>query len=148
MIKVGRNDPCPCGSGKKYKKCCMVKEEDRSRGASSDVGEDASRTPGSIERPQSGPRATEVENLFRRACNHLDRNEFDQAARAFRSVLRLDPRHYEALTGLGRCLAEVGMREEARKCFEKALEINPGYAQARINLELQRQMSSGHDLPF
>ena len=21
--KVGRNDPCPCGSGKKYKKCCI-----------------------------------------------------------------------------------------------------------------------------
>ena len=23
--KVGRNEPCPCGSGKKYKKCCMRK---------------------------------------------------------------------------------------------------------------------------
>lgn len=23
---VGRNDPCPCGSGKKYKKCCMNKD--------------------------------------------------------------------------------------------------------------------------
>jgi hypothetical protein len=23
LPKVGRNDPCPCGSGKKYKKCCM-----------------------------------------------------------------------------------------------------------------------------
>ena len=23
--KIGRNDPCPCGSGKKYKKCCMDK---------------------------------------------------------------------------------------------------------------------------
>lgn len=23
MRKVGRNDPCPCGSGKKYKKCCL-----------------------------------------------------------------------------------------------------------------------------
>jgi hypothetical protein len=22
--KVGRNDPCPCGSGKKYKKCCLM----------------------------------------------------------------------------------------------------------------------------
>ena len=22
--KVGRNDPCPCGSGKKYKKCCLT----------------------------------------------------------------------------------------------------------------------------
>jgi methionyl aminopeptidase len=26
-MKVGRNDPCPCGSGKKYKKCCMGKED-------------------------------------------------------------------------------------------------------------------------
>ncbi len=24
--KVGRNDPCPCGSGKKYKKCCLAKQ--------------------------------------------------------------------------------------------------------------------------
>lgn len=23
--KIGRNDPCPCGSGKKYKKCCIGK---------------------------------------------------------------------------------------------------------------------------
>ena len=23
--KVGRNDPCPCGSGKKYKHCCLAK---------------------------------------------------------------------------------------------------------------------------
>jgi uncharacterized protein YecA (UPF0149 family) len=22
--KVGRNEPCPCGSGKKFKKCCLV----------------------------------------------------------------------------------------------------------------------------
>jgi hypothetical protein len=24
MNKIGRNDPCPCGSGKKYKKCCFT----------------------------------------------------------------------------------------------------------------------------
>ncbi|NLA88007.1 MAG: hypothetical protein GX847_12155 [Clostridiales bacterium] len=22
VVKIGRNEPCPCGSGKKYKKCC------------------------------------------------------------------------------------------------------------------------------
>jgi hypothetical protein len=22
-VKIGRNDPCPCGSGKKFKKCCL-----------------------------------------------------------------------------------------------------------------------------
>jgi hypothetical protein len=26
-MKVGRNDPCPCGSGKKYKKCCLSKDQ-------------------------------------------------------------------------------------------------------------------------
>lgn len=26
--KIGRNDPCPCGSGKKYKKCCIDKDLD------------------------------------------------------------------------------------------------------------------------
>ena len=25
QLKVGRNDPCPCGSGKKFKKCCLNK---------------------------------------------------------------------------------------------------------------------------
>lgn len=26
--KIGRNDPCPCGSGKKYKFCCMNKTKE------------------------------------------------------------------------------------------------------------------------
>jgi hypothetical protein len=25
-VRVGRNDPCPCGSGKKYKRCCMARD--------------------------------------------------------------------------------------------------------------------------
>ena len=24
MAKIGRNEPCPCGSGKKCKKCCLL----------------------------------------------------------------------------------------------------------------------------
>lgn len=35
MAKIGRNAPCPCGSGKKYKKCCLgklaLKKEDENR---------------------------------------------------------------------------------------------------------------------
>lgn len=33
MSKTGRNDPCPCGSGRKYKKCCLPKEQQRSTDA-------------------------------------------------------------------------------------------------------------------
>jgi preprotein translocase subunit SecA len=29
--EIGRNDPCPCGSGKKYKNCCLHKERQTSR---------------------------------------------------------------------------------------------------------------------
>lgn len=28
---IGRNDPCPCGSGKKYKKCCLRKDQEEER---------------------------------------------------------------------------------------------------------------------
>jgi hypothetical protein len=32
--RVGRNDPCPCGSGKKYKKCCLgSRDADHQEGA-------------------------------------------------------------------------------------------------------------------
>ena len=27
--KIGRNEPCPCSSGKKYKKCCLLKLENQ-----------------------------------------------------------------------------------------------------------------------
>lgn len=36
VAKIGRNDSCPCGSGKKYKKCCFEKDQERLQ-RSSDV---------------------------------------------------------------------------------------------------------------
>jgi len=33
MEKIGRNDPCSCGSGKKFKKCCESKALRRSLGS-------------------------------------------------------------------------------------------------------------------
>ena len=29
--KTGRNDPCPCGSGNKFKRCCLPREEQAAR---------------------------------------------------------------------------------------------------------------------
>ena len=37
--RIGRNDPCPCGSGKKYKNCCLKKENALKNGRLIDVGE-------------------------------------------------------------------------------------------------------------
>jgi hypothetical protein len=32
MAKTGRNDLCPCGSGRKYKKCCEARERSQTNG--------------------------------------------------------------------------------------------------------------------
>jgi hypothetical protein len=42
MTAVGRNEPCPCGSGKKYKKCCLLREEAPS-GAYTDAEQESAR---------------------------------------------------------------------------------------------------------
>jgi hypothetical protein len=49
-MKIGRNDPCPCGSGKKYKKCCLGSlprapdvEEEQLQEEATDVAQEASR---------------------------------------------------------------------------------------------------------
>jgi hypothetical protein len=36
--RIGRNDPCPCGSGKKYKKCCIEKDQEIIRDAAPYAG--------------------------------------------------------------------------------------------------------------
>lgn len=39
MGKVGRNDPCPCGSGKKYKKCHLATDEEKESAARKDLAQ-------------------------------------------------------------------------------------------------------------
>ena len=38
---LGRNDPCHCGSGKKYKQCCLGKDEEKARAARAKATADA-----------------------------------------------------------------------------------------------------------
>lgn len=42
-LKTGRNEPCPCGSGKKYKKCHMEADEKTQSEALAKVNEEAAK---------------------------------------------------------------------------------------------------------
>lgn len=42
-LKTGRNEPCPCGSGKKYKKCHMEADEKAQSAALSKTNEEAAK---------------------------------------------------------------------------------------------------------
>jgi len=49
---LGRNDPCHCGSGRKYKHCCLAKDEAEVRAASAEAAETRSAKP----EPAAAPR--------------------------------------------------------------------------------------------
>jgi hypothetical protein len=73
MAKIGRNDACPCGSGKKYKRCCQ---------ASPTTAQIPSKSPTENVRP-SMPRFVHVEDELDVVSNSvvdlIDDNRFDEA---------------------------------------------------------------------
>ena len=53
---LGRNDPCHCGSGKKYKQCCLAKDEVKEREARTEAAAPPETEAASAEAP-APPRA-------------------------------------------------------------------------------------------
>ena len=71
-MKIGRNDLCPCGSGKKYKKCCLYK---------SDQKKDSKDTPNQSEEQSMFPG---IENEAKEICNALNKRRNLQKQLAWR----------------------------------------------------------------
>jgi tetratricopeptide (TPR) repeat protein len=66
-----------------------------------------------------------IEAWNRRATLHYMRKEFGPAMEDIRQVLKLEPRHFGAMSGLGMILQEFGDEKHALDVFRRALEINP-----------------------
>lgn len=72
LVKAGRNDPCPCGSGKKYKKCCLPQHEE----ARKKIPPDKLR-----EMEEQARKREELESELKKGFEQLYRQEFDKARR-------------------------------------------------------------------
>src|SRR5215472_6805179 len=72
--------------------------------------------------------------LLREAAQSIQQREFGTAAELLRKVLTSDPESSPAYNLLGICQAQTGQYEGARKFFEKAIELDPNFATARVNL--------------
>jgi len=66
-----------------------------------------------------------VEAWSRRATLHFARRELGRALTDIEHVLRLEPRHYGAMVGLGMMLQQLGEDKQALAAFKKAIEVNP-----------------------
>ncbi|MBI4696197.1 MAG: tetratricopeptide repeat protein [Gammaproteobacteria bacterium] len=97
LMKVSRNAPCPCGSGRKYKICC---------------GSRAAPDP-----------ASTVEARYAVAAASHGKGLLAEAEAGYRGVLAERPRHPGALHGLGLVRYQLGAKSEGRDLLRLALDI-------------------------
>jgi predicted TPR repeat methyltransferase len=107
MMKPSRNQPCPCGSGKKFKHCCD--------------GKHPSGIPGSAAALQSGIRAHQAGRLA-------------EAETIYKAILVRDPEHADAMHLLGLAYHGAGQSDRAYDWILQALVRQPEAAIYHSNL--------------
>jgi tetratricopeptide (TPR) repeat protein len=81
-----------------------------------------------------------MEAYNRRAAIHYQRKDMDAAMRDLRQALAMEPRHFQALAGVGLVYQQGGEPRLALKAFREALKINPhlkGIKEAADKLALE-----------
>lgn len=99
VAKVGRNNPCPCGSGKKFKACCADK--------ASNVA-----TP-----------SVDIEWLHQQAQQAVARGDFADAERCFRQLTQAKPTDAYFLASLGQALCWLKRRREGTAYLVQAAKL-------------------------
>jgi tetratricopeptide (TPR) repeat protein len=66
-----------------------------------------------------------AEGWNKRAMLYFMQDKYEQAIVDLEQTLRLEPRHFAALAGLGKIFEEFGQKRKALEVYRKALEIHP-----------------------
>lgn len=72
-----------------------------------------------------------AEGYNQRAILHFQTQEWQKAIADCEKVLQLNPYHFAAAAGMGRCHLELGKHRAALKAFRRALRINPGMEEVK-----------------
>jgi len=115
MTKIGRNDPCPCGSGKKYKRCCIATQE-------------------TVDEPDDGQKRAALDHMVEEDCAYLEkvdelsnqvpalirRGRLDEAEAVCRQLLERFPDMPEGLERLGFVHENRGNNKLAADYYRRA----------------------------
>ena len=148
MTKTGRNEQCPCGSGKKYKHCCLPKSavaspnssiESASSGqgnaAPADLRDVAShRTEGHGQSLQTGEDKYDADFYYTFGNNLQAQGKLDAAITSYRKALALRADHAETHNNLGLALQSLGDFDSAIESYRQALSLKPDDGVAMYNL--------------
>ncbi|MDD5299166.1 MAG: tetratricopeptide repeat protein [Gallionella sp.] len=157
-MKPGRNDPCICGSGKKYKKCCGQPEpglpvqsrQHRNIAAQNSLAKGAAPAQDELNRLIALYNAGSYAELENRTYLLLDRYpdsgftwkvlgvtlqmQGKDSLPALRKATELLPDDADAHYNLGNTLMMLGRLDEAEASYRCALRIQPDYVDAYYNL--------------
>jgi len=127
--KAGRNDPCPCGSGKKYKKCCLERDEALARQTR------PADLPAIVEDDFTAELLPKVDEAVDRLMIRVEKGQFENVEADLEALLRKHPDYHTTNYAMGVYLAMV--REDVESAipyFQKAVSVFPLMAEAHYNL--------------
>jgi Tfp pilus assembly protein PilF len=90
-------------------------------------------------------RTPATDKLFSRAEQAFDRKDYDQAVLYFQEILKVDSRDYQSWTELGTVYLTQKKPIEAEKAYARAIEIQPAYLLALVDLGRLRLALKNYD---
>lgn len=121
MAKTGRNDPCPCGSGKKYKRCCQEKDE-AAASASLETARQATRSRARAELDALAA-AGDLDGVSIAVMDLVQAGMLDEAEAAARSLVSRFPEAHHGHNCLGMVCEAHGDRKQAATHYRKVIDI-------------------------
>jgi len=87
-----------------------------------------------------------VEAWNRRATLHYMKRDFGRALADIREILRREPRHFGALSGLGMILQEIGDDKQALEVYRRALAVHPRLERIPDMVKTLQEKVEGRDI--
>ena len=77
-----------------------------------------------------------TKEIFTSALQHHKKNNFEVAENLYKKILKVNPDHFESIFYLGSLLVQTKNFVKAKSLLQKAIGIQPDYANAHSNLGL------------
>lgn len=135
MTKTGRNDPCPCGSGKKYKRCCQEKDE-AERSASRAAAQAALQAQqlakqaqyeaaekAFIEKTRELDAYCELADASNAVIEMVRAGKLEEAEAAARDLLVRYPEMHDGYDRLGMVYEARGDHKRAAECYRQVIDF-------------------------
>ncbi len=137
MAKPGRNDPCPCGSGDKYKKCCLPKEGGVEREQLAKVETRRAESAAAHRLPLRDVKAAiaailsgagdadedELTITSNAAADLVRAGKLDEAEQAARDLQARFPEVHDGYDRLGMVHEARGENRQAADCYRKVIAL-------------------------